>query len=125
MVPSQDGQAAHNAVFLPTGALQLFTAMHSSLQRHHLIACDFDSFASADVQVGGVNAPIISGKVSAPLACTQARWPVGIAGDECSRVWQIGSSGSSSACQGLDWPATTLVVGRAQLLADCSCSYNT
>jgi hypothetical protein len=61
--PYQDNSAVCNTVFLPTGCLQLFQAMHASLQSHPLIACDFEYFADTDVQVTGINAPIVAGKV--------------------------------------------------------------
>ena len=49
-----------NVCYLPTGALQLFDALHAQRPRHHLIVADFERFAPGDVKLPGVNAPIVS-----------------------------------------------------------------
>jgi Putative S-adenosyl-L-methionine-dependent methyltransferase len=55
--------AGEDVLFLPTGALQLFDAMHTARPRHHLIAADFASFAAPEVLLAGRNAPIVSSVV--------------------------------------------------------------
>lgn len=52
--------------YLPTGALQLFDAMHAQRPRHHLVAADFAHFAPGDVRLLGANAPIVSTTVRHP-----------------------------------------------------------
>ena len=53
-------RAAENTLYVPTGALQLFDALHRMRPRHHLIAADFASFAQSAGQLEGCNAPIVS-----------------------------------------------------------------
>jgi len=65
---AQAGSA--NTVFLPTGALQLFEALHAKRPHHNLICADFTWLA--DVQIDGANAPLVSATVRCslgPIAC--------------------------------------------------------
>ena len=48
----------HHIVFLPTGALRLFDALHDTHPNHRIIAVDFDSLP--DVKIPGRNAPLVS-----------------------------------------------------------------
>ena len=63
---SQGGQA----LYVPTGALQMMEAMHAACPRHHLIAADFAWFSAAELRLQGTNAPIVSRTVrGCPHAC--------------------------------------------------------
>ncbi len=55
---SPAGDPEGEAVYLPTGCLQLLDTLHRVRPRHHLIAADFD--ALPEVIIPGQNAPLVA-----------------------------------------------------------------
>lgn len=55
-----------NNIFIPTATLQLFSHLNKILPNHHVIMADFDSFIMPKVCVSGINAPIVTNKLSKP-----------------------------------------------------------
>lgn len=51
-------RASSREMFLPTGALRLFDALHRALPRHALLAADFDELP--EVVIPGRNAPLVA-----------------------------------------------------------------
>lgn len=70
-VGSSAAAGGGDTVYLPTGSLQLFQALHATLPEHQLIAADFAYFTQSEVRVRGVNAPIVSSTVR-PWSCSEA-----------------------------------------------------
>lgn len=61
--PGVSSADEEQTLFLPTGCLQLFHALHRALPAHHLICADFTMLPATDIQIPGTNAPIVSSTV--------------------------------------------------------------
>ena len=58
MLRSVMGAAVGESIFLPTGALKLFRALHAALPNHRLIAADFDHLP--ETVIDGRGAPLVA-----------------------------------------------------------------
>lgn len=69
--------AAGEAVFLPTGSLQLLDTLHAMRPRHHMVAADFDHLP--EVVIPGRNAPLVASTVReqhSGISCEPCKAPV-------------------------------------------------
>lgn len=56
-------RTSNKNIFIPTGALMLFTHLAKILPNHHLILADFDSFSTSSKTLNGINGPIVNIKL--------------------------------------------------------------
>lgn len=60
------GNNTKSNIFIPTAALQLFTHINKIAPKNHLVLADFDSFIMPNPCVSGINAPIVTNKLTDP-----------------------------------------------------------